>query len=61
MEERAVPVPGPKYNDPMVRVKVLTPFYVAGRLCEPGITMSMLTSDAQAAAKIMIPPQVEIL
>jgi hypothetical protein len=54
-------IPGPQLQDPMVRVRVLRPFYVAGRLCEPGVTISMTTSDAQAGAKNAIPPTVEIL
>jgi hypothetical protein len=54
-------VPSPQFEDPLIRVKVLTPFYMRGRLYEPGVSISMLTSDAQAAAKIVVPPQVEIL
>lgn len=54
-------IPAPKFDDPLIRVKVLRAFYISGHLYEPGVSISMLTSDAQAAAKRTIPPTVEIL
>jgi hypothetical protein len=54
-------IPGPTFKDPMVRVKVLVPFFMAGKQCDVGDTLKMLTSDAQAAAKGCVPPRVEII
>jgi hypothetical protein len=54
-------IPGPQYKDPLVKVKVLVPFYMAGRLYEPGVVVSMPHTDAVLAATNLNPPQVEIL
>jgi hypothetical protein len=55
-------MPGaPQFADPLVRIKVLIPFYMAGKLYEEGVTMSMLSSEAQAGARSCNPPRVEII
>jgi hypothetical protein len=54
-------VAGPKYKDPMLKVKILVPIRVAGRECAVGEIVSMLTSDASFETKCCIPPRVEIL
>jgi hypothetical protein len=55
-------VPGPGVaRDPMIRVKVLVPFFMAGKLCDVGDTVSMPTTEARYAAGSIIPPRIEIL
>ena len=54
-------IPGPKYSDPMIRVKVLVPFFMLGKVCEIGSVVTMLSSEARAAAETIIPPRVEII
>jgi hypothetical protein len=54
-------VPGPKYQDPAIRVKVLVPFFMGGVEQEAGSTISMLRSEANYAAKSIIPPRVQLL
>jgi hypothetical protein len=54
-------IPGPKYKDPMVQVRVLVALRAGGKEYAVGDTLSMLTSDAQYASKSITPPRVEIL
>jgi len=54
-------VPGPKFKDPLVQVRVLSPMRSGGKEYAVGETLAMLTSDAQYASKSITPPRVEIL
>jgi hypothetical protein len=54
-------VPGPQFNDPKLNVRVLVPIFVGGKEYLPGDTISMLTSDVQAASQGCIPPRVQVV
>jgi hypothetical protein len=54
-------VPGPKYKDPMIQVRVLAPMRSGGKEYAVGDTLGMLTSEAQYASKSITPPRVEVI
>lgn len=60
LTERSIPAPQ-VIKDPPVKVRVLSAFYMAGKVCEVGSTVSMPRTDAIMAATNVTPPQVEIL
>jgi hypothetical protein len=54
-------VPGPKFKDPSIRVRVLVPFFMGGEEQLVGSVTTMLTSEANYASRSIVPPRVEIL
>jgi hypothetical protein len=39
-------IPGPKFSDPLIKVKILKAIYVAGKECAVGSTAEMRKSEA---------------
>ena len=48
-------------KDKLVKVKILQPFYVAGRIAEVGSIVSLALGDAQFMGRAISPPKCEIL